>query len=144
VSAELRLIERLTSYWNLLRKEQPVPEFAQFNISAIEDIWAQCVLFTVQPGVPPAVNFFNVGEKAKALYGDMAGRTLQTNQKHFPGAAVMRKMGDVVATPAPVYDEGQFVNTRSKVVKFRSCLLPFGGRDGRITHIVAGLSWREF
>jgi len=144
MSAELRLIDRLTTYWNMIRKDQPVPEFVQFNISAIEDLWSQCVLFTVQPGVPPTVNFYNVGDKVKALYGDVAGRTVNTNNRHFQGASIVRKVADVVASPAPVFDEGQFVNERSKIVKYRTCLLPFGNREGRITHIVAGLSWREF
>lgn len=145
MSQDARLIDRLTTYWNLIRKDAPVPEFVQFNISAIEDMWGQCVLFTVQPSLPPSINFYRVGDKVKSLYGqDMTGRNVSMTQKHFQGAAIVRKMGDVLATPAPLYDQGQFVNDRSKVVKYRSCLLPFGTRDGKVTHVVAGLSWREF
>ncbi len=147
MSHEQRLIDRLTSYWTLLRKDAPLPEFVQFNISAIEDVWSQCVLFTVQPtaaGQNPNVNFYNVGDKVKALYGDVAGRSVNTGQRNFQGAAIVRRMGEVIASPQPVYDSGQFVNERSKVVKYRSCLLPFGNRDGKVTHVVAGLSWREF
>lgn len=146
--SEQRLIDRLTGYWNLLRKDSQLPEFVQFNISAIEDVWGQCVLFTVQPTAPgasPSVNFYRVGEKVKALYGqDMTGRSMNMTQRHFQGAQIVRKVGEVISTPAPVYDSGQFVNDRSKVVKYRSCLLPFGNRDGKVTHVVAGLSWREF
>lgn len=148
MSNDVRLIDRLTTYWNMLRKDAPVPEFVQFNISAIEDVWGQCVLFTVQPCAPgqnPSVNFYRVGEKIKSLYGqDMTGRSVSGGQKHFQGAAIVRRVNDLITTPAPVYDSGQFVNDRSKVVKYRSCLLPFGGRDGKVTHVVAGLSWREF
>lgn len=145
---EQRLIDRLTTYWNLIRKDAPVPEFVQFNISAIEDVWNQCVLFTVLPaasGQSPTVNFYTVGDKLKSLYGaDITGRSISASQRHFQGATIVRKVNEVIASPAPLYDSGQFVNDRHKVVKYRSCLLPFGGRDGRITHIVAGISWREF
>lgn len=146
MGVEARLNDRLTSYWNLLRKEEPLPEFVRFNVAAIEDLWSQCVLFTVQPsapGQPPAVNFYQVGEKVKALYGNVAGRSMATSQRHFQGATIVQRVGEVIAAPAPLYDEGQFVNDKSKVVKYRSCLLPFGNKD-KVTHVVAGLSWREF
>jgi hypothetical protein len=146
--SEQRLVERLTKYWDGLRKDANIPEFSQFNISAVEDIWGQCVLFSMQPtvgGKAPSVNFQQVGEKVKLLYGqDMTGSVVNANQKHLQGATLVRKLGEVVHTPSPIYDSGQFVNERSKVVKYRSCLLPFGNRDGKVTHIVAGLSWREF
>lgn len=146
MSAEARLNDRLTTYWNMLRKEEPLPEFVQFNVAAIEDIWSQCVLFVVNPsapGAPANVNFYQVGEKVKALYGNVAGRSMSTTQRHFQGASIVQRVGEVIAEPSPIYDQGQFVNERSKVVKYRSCLLPFGTKD-KVTHVVAGLSWREF
>ena len=142
-----RLTDRLTSYWTLLKKDGAVPDFAQFNSSAISDMWQQCILFTVQPGTgstPTSVSFYMLGEQAKKIYsGDMAGRSINPGMKHFQGAAIVRRVDQVIADPQVIYDQGQFVNERSKIVKYRSCLLPFG-KEGRVTHILAGLSWREF
>lgn len=147
IMADHRLTDRLTNYWTLLRKESPMPEFAQFNLSAISDIWQQCILFTVQHGAgssPTTVNFYKIGDQVKSLYGsDMAGRTVYPGMNHFQGASVVRRVGEVLTSPQVIYDQGQFVNERSKIVKYRSCLLPFG-KDEKVTHIVAGLSWREF
>lgn len=124
-----------------------MPDFAQFNSSAIDDIWQQCVLFTVMPaaeGKMPSLNFYKVGDKVRSVYGqDMAGKTFNPVQKHFQGAAVARKASEVLANPAPIIDIGQFINAGNKVVKYRSCLLPFGS-NGKVTHIIVGLSWREF
>lgn len=144
MSENHRLTDRLTNYWTLLKRDQPMPDFAQVNLSTISDIWQQCILFTVNPGTPPTVNFYLLGEQAKRIYqNDMSGRAMNPGMKHFQGAAIVRRMDEVLARPEPIYDQGQFVNERSKIVKYRSCLLPFG-RDGQITHILAGLSWREF
>lgn len=147
MSADHRLTDRLTSYWTLLKKDGVMPDFAQFNSSAISDMWQQCILFTVQPGAngsPASVSFYMLGEQAKKIYtGDMAGRSIQPGMRHFQGAAVVRRVDQVIAAPQVIYDQGQFVNERSKIVKYRSCLLPFG-KEGRVTHILAGLSWREF
>lgn len=147
MSTDHRLTDRLNNYWTLLRKEAPMPEFAQFNLSAISDLWQQCILFTVQPSTgasPQSVSFYMIGEKVKSFYGaDMSGRTMYPSMKHFQGASIVRCMDEVIAKPQMIQDEGQFVNERSKVVKYRSCLLPFG-KEGRVTHILTGLSWREF
>lgn len=148
MSAEMRMNDRLTQYWERLRKEAPLPEFTQFNAASIDDLWHQCVLFTIQPGggdKPPVVNFYAIGDRARSLYGhEMIGRSVSTAQRHFQGAAIVRRIAEVISNPKPLYDEGQFVNDRSKIVKYRSCLLPFGTAEGRITHVIAGLSWREF
>lgn len=144
---EHRLAERLMGYWNIIRKEQQMPDFGHFNASAIDDIWQNCVLFTVAPEVgnkPYVLNFQQIGERVRTIYGnDMVGRSFNTSQRHFAGAAIMRRVEEIIATPAPLNDAGQFINERSKVVKYRSCLLPFG-RNGKVSHVIAGLSWREF
>ena len=145
--SEHRTADRLVSYWNTLRKDEPMPDFSKFNISAIDDLWQQCVLFTVSPTVdnkPNVINFYQIGEKLNSIYGsDMVGRSFSTNQRNFQGAAIMRRMEQLFVNPEPLTDTGQFVNERSKVVKYRSCLLPFG-REKKVTHVVSGLSWREF
>lgn len=144
---EHRLADRLIGYWNTLRKEADVPDFSHFNPSAIDDIWQQCVLFTVGPeveGKPAVLNFTLIGEKIRPIYGnEMVGRSFNTTQRHFQGAAIVRRMDEVMKNPQPLTDVGQFINERSKVVKYRSCLLPFG-RDGKVSHVVTGLSWREY
>ena len=144
---ELRLTDRLTNYWNNVRKDQTIPEFSQFNASAISDMWQQCILFVVHPsteGRTPTLSFYMVGDKLRELYGtDVVGKPFNPAQRHFQGAAVVRKIDEMIANPAPIIDNGQFVGQNNKIVKYRSCLLPFG-KGGVVTHVIAGLSWREF
>ncbi len=145
--SEHRLTERLTKYWDNIRKENNIPEFAKFNASAIDDLWQQCILFVVNPtteGRTPTLSFYMVGDKLKGIYGnDAVGKMFNPTQRHFQGAAVVRKIDEIIAHPAPVIDVGQFIGENNKMVKYRSCLLPFGS-DGVVTHVIAGLSWREF
>lgn len=147
MSAEQRISERLLSYWNVLRKDDPMPDFSHFNASSIADIWQQCVLFTVAPSVdnkPSSLNFYQIGDKLSSIYNSsMVGRSFTVGQKHFQGAAIVRRIDEILAKPEPITDVGQFINEKSKVVKYRSCLLPFG-RNGKVTHVITGLSWREF
>jgi hypothetical protein len=142
-----RLTDRLTNYWNIIRKTSSVPEFSHFNPSAIDDIWQQCIIFTIQPqvaGAPPVVNFTRVGEKIRPLYTrDMTGQNVSSGQKHFQGAALIQRIGSVIVQPAPLMDQGQFVNEHHKIVKYRSCLLPFATAS-RVSHVLVGISWREF
>lgn len=86
-----------------------------------------------------------VGDKVRALYGqDMTGNIVHAGQKHLHGANLVRKLDEIIAMPMPIFDSGQFVNDRSKIVKYRTCLLPFSNHSGQVTHILAGLSWKEY
>jgi hypothetical protein len=144
---EVRLVDRLTAFWNNTRKDAVMPDFAQFNSASIDDIWQQCVLFTVQPtveGKPPSLSFYQVGDKVRSIYGqDMTGQIFNPAQRHFQGAMIVRKATELIANPVPIVDMGQFINASNTVIKYRSCLLPFGS-GGKVTHIIAGLSWRAF
>lgn len=144
---EHRLPDRLIAYWNTLKRDLPIPDFGHFNPSSVAEIWQNCVLFTVSPAVankPFVINFFQIGDKLRSIYSsDMLGRSFNTAQHHFQGAAILRRIEETIEKPVPLIDAGQYINERSNLVKYRSCLLPFG-RDGKITHVVVGLSWREF
>lgn len=137
-----RLTDRLTNYWLLLKEDAAMPPFSRFSISTVSDIWQQCVLFTVQPD-NHGVSFYQVGEQAKALYGDVAGNPMSAQVRHYQHAAIVRRMDEMLATPQVMYDQGEFMNEQGKLVKYRSCMLPFG-ENGKVTHVLAGLSWREF
>jgi hypothetical protein len=142
-----RLGDRLLGYWNTTRKDLQMPDVGQLNASAITDVWQSCVLFSVSPAIdakPFVLNFQQIGDKLRSIYGnDMIGRSFNTAQRHFQGAAVVRRVEEVIENPSVLTDVGQFINENHKVVKYRSCLLPFG-RDGKVTHVLVGLSWREF
>jgi hypothetical protein len=142
-----RLTDRLTNYWENLRRGQPMPEFAHLNASALGELWQQCILFTVSapvPGQKQTLSFTMIGDKLRELYGsDVLGKAFIPPNKHFQGAAIVRKADTILEHPAPLIDIGQFISERNKVVKYRSCLLPFG-KQHTVTHILAGLSWKEY
>lgn len=146
--SEHRLSRRLQGYWNTLRKDEPTPRFAKFNPSAISDIWPNCVLFSVQPTTKnraPVLSFSEIGENLRTIYSnDMLGLTFSAAQRQFQGAKIIHRVQEVIEHRQQLFDEGHFVNENNKVVRFRSCLMPFCDKHGRITHVVIGLGWREY
>ncbi|MCI5049959.1 MAG: PAS domain-containing protein [Rickettsiales bacterium] len=143
---ERRLTHRLTKYWELIRKDQPLPRFEKFNSAAVDDVFATCMILKVNnlPNDKLSYTFYQMGKKLRDLYNeDLTGNTLNPSQRMFKGATVIKRADEMAKTLEPIYDGGQFINSDNKVIKFRSCLLPFGF-DGHMTHMLAGLSWREF
>mgnify|MGYP000247503108 CR=1 FL=1 len=142
-----RLTDRLVKYWENLRKEGETPDYALFNKMAIQDIWDGCIVMQAQPvaaGAAPRFQFREMGEKTLSLFAqDPTNQYFSVGARVFPAARIMRRLPEVIASPGPLVDEGQFVTEKSKVVKFRSCLVPFS-KEGKITYVVVGLSWREF
>lgn len=143
-----RLTERLIHSWTISCKDGTIPNYSQFNGASIPDIWNNCITLKIQPsavGTVPKFQFHYVGDKVRTMFlKDPTGEYYTTGAKTFPTLRVLNKMLDILQNPIPMYDEGKFVNENSKVVKFRCALVPFGKEDGSITHIAAGISWREF
>ena len=142
---EKRLTQRLTGYWERLRKEEAMPPFAKFNPSALDDAWDSCMLIAVNDSAqPPSYAYYRMGEKVRRLYGgDVAGQSMRPSAKTSQSAKIVKRVDELMTSRQPVYDDGQFVGPSNKIVKFRSCMLPFG-HDNHVTHIIVGLSWREF
>lgn len=142
-----RLTLRLINYWRLLRKDQRMPHFAQFNPSAIEDIWPRCFGLRVMraQGGRQRYRMSHVGADIAKAYGRrMTGQEVSAYQRSFPGTNLLRRVNEAVADPAVMEDAGHFHNERQSIIKYRACLLPFGSvRDG-VTDVVIGVSWREF
>ena len=85
-----------------------------------------------------------IGKNAKKAFGkDLTGEVFSQKFKYFPAARITQRLDECVATSLPIYDEGQFINEKDKLIKFRSCLLPFGTKKGKVTNILLGLSWIE-
>lgn len=148
---EKRLTVRLVNYWDNLRKEAAQPTFATWNPAAIDDIWQNCMALQVLPSAAntntKTYTYVHCGEEvAQAVGKNLLGETLTTKMKFFPGARIIRRIDDVanMHSPVPVYDEGEFVNDKSQIVKYRACLVSFMARDSFVSHVVVGVSWRAF
>lgn len=145
---EQRLTERLLSYWQTLRKDAPLPNFAQFNQGAVGDLWPHCVIFGAQPSATgaPLFRVQAIGEKATTLLGnDMLGREASKPAlRILAGGKIAGDIAQAALDKAPVQAEGKYVTPRNKVVQYRACLLPFSPNTESVSHILLGLSWREF
>ena len=143
---EKRLTTRLTNYWDRLRKEEPMPHYAWWNPSSINDICPNCVTIIAEPyGKQKRYRYHYVGQKVEGEWGaGLSGEPLADGGHHmFRGSNIITKLETVSERSEPLNDEGKFINEQNKVVKYRSCLLPFGTQREGVTHVVIGLSWKD-
>lgn len=142
-----RLSDIFTKYWELIKKDSGMPNYSAINKASLVGSWEQCLVVKTQPtaaGVPPRFQCIEAGAKLEALFGHaVVGEVFTPKQKHHAAANILARLEEVWLSPAPIYDEGQFMGNHHKMVKYRSCLLPFGQGE-QVSHILVGLSWREF
>jgi hypothetical protein len=144
-----RLTKRLMGYWNRLRRDRPLPPWEKFNSGALEDIWGQCCVWRVEIMAggrrSNQITYEYIGTGAQQAMGrDLTGEVFNSRLQRFYGARIVERIDEVIQDAIPLSDEGTFVNEMDKVVKYRSCLVPFGTAAGKVTHVVLGLSWRAF
>lgn len=141
-----RLAVRLQKYWDLIRGDAIIPEIIKINPSAIDDLWQQCMrLNIIKSQSTPAYRYIHVGDQLVRMFGrDPTGTILDVRMNQYPYNIIAKQLDKVSIKPEYTLNEGQFINERSKVVKFRACWLPFGTADGEVTDIIVGFSAREF
>lgn len=168
-----RLTLRLTEYWDSLRTGSTLPLWEKFDPTSFSDIWKQCCGWKVESGEASSVVFTYdyIGESVKEALGkDLAGQSFKSQVrtaqgvyppkraegakpvevmfsehfKEFPVASIVKKVEKVVHKNMPLVDEGRFVNASNITIRYRSCMLPFGDKDGKLDRIVLGLSWKSY
>lgn len=140
------MVDTLIKHWRRRKGTNPLPTFEAFAPESIEgDIWQNCCAFTVRPASDKLlyINDYTGQNLHKAIGKDITGEVLTIAQSGFQAIRLLEKAEEVLRAGEPLVDAGHFVNEDSKIVKFRSCLLPFG-RDGKVNRLVLGVSWRAF
>jgi hypothetical protein len=167
-----RLTHLLTDYWNQLREEHPLPEWEKFNQESFKELWRQCCGWKVDTATSNTIvyTYEHIGESLKKVAGDnRIGKKVtshrpasghdHTNIKpghgttdelliqhfdNFPAARILQKIDRTVQKPAIVIEEGRVTDGEGNDIRFRSCLLPFGDKEGVVSHMVLGLSWKKY
>ena len=143
---EHRLPSRLTAYWERIRQQNPVPPFEKFNPEVVSDLWPKCFSVSIfKEGNKPTYIYDFIGADLEGIFGKgLAGQRVKARLGFLPAAKMMEQMDKSITNPFPITVEGQFIDFHSKVIKYRSCLLPFGKSREQISHFVIGLSWKSF
>lgn len=146
--SEKRFTSRLLNYWKMLRKEAALPHFSQFNKGVVDDLWPNCLVFSAQPTAAGKFSFRvqDMGDNLVSIFGNnLIGRDAsRPSLKALGGGKVAAFIEKAAAERQCVEMDGNFVNDRHKIIKYRVCLLPFSSAQEEVSHIIAGISWREF
>lgn len=141
-----RLVDTLIKHWRKRKGAELMPIYEAFAPESLgEDIWQQCCAFSVQvSNQRQSLISDYTGTKAKQAMGrDITGEVLAIGAQQFEAARLLQQAEAVLDKKDPLTDEGHFVNAESKIIKFRSCLLPFGRKE-KVTHLLLGVSWQAF
>jgi hypothetical protein len=145
MSQEQRFTERLTKYWQQIRRDQAFPDIKQFNTSTVEDVWPYCFRVSVNKSGADSFKYEYMGTLLVDLYGnDLTGITINYNMREIPGSVIHKRLQEVAESAAPAQDEGHYINKKGKSIKYRACVLPFGNPREGMTHIVVCMSYRAF
>lgn len=145
---EKRLVNRLRMYWNYIRNDDILPNYSKFNQNYIADMWNNCLLFSVSytGRETKLYQCEYIGQNLSVAFGnDLKDRYISSKDRLIlPGANLMEYLDKSLTEKKFTMSSGQFVNYRDKIVKYRDCILPFADKNRNVSHLVTGISWREF
>lgn len=156
---EKRLTYRLIKYWNQMRGSSTLPEIERLDIyvtdverlgtlsESISDLWNKCLLISITEKNPLAVKYQYIGTELLSLFGrDFVGKV--ENFSDLSYTPITKLLGKTrtpsfIQEPRPLIDEGKFEFIDKKIIKYRSCILPFGTGANDLTHLIIGMTWRS-
>lgn len=147
---EKRMIKRLLDYMKKISTDDGSADIYKFNSEAIAEIWPQCFMMNVENrGSINDENFLYKYEYVGSIIIDAFGKNptgevVNIDIKSAPGIKIIENI-DYCAKELKILNEnGRFVNQKSKVIKYRSCMAPFGKKGEPATNIIVGLSWQSY
>lgn len=146
MAIEQRMTTRMVDYWNRIKQDGSVPAIESFNPQAIDDLWGRCFQVSVHRADNRNHYIYDyVGNMLPEIFGNNLVGNHVTSKLHFmPAKKMIEQMDIVIKCPETKLLDGQFIDERNKLIKYRSCLLPFGYDKENITHFIIGISWNSF
>ncbi len=136
-----RLTRRLLDYWYAKRGTRAMPEENDIDPDELGVDWEYCFLLQARDIANVRdYNFTYLGSGITQAYFDdlfdehnqfLLGPNAHHLSKHFDA---------VLATKAPVIDQGDFCTLQGRCIHYRQILLPLGDAQGTITAIFGGMS----
>lgn len=146
MSKSRRITEILRHYWDAKTGNRPYPKESEISIEDLDDIWDSCFLVKVE-GTPanPLFEYIYLGESLVQAYGEKPSERDICETLVYPlNNQLSEKFAEVYARSAPLEDDGEFTNSSNVPVKYRTIILPLGGDQGGISHIIGGMKWKSF
>lgn len=137
-----RINEALLQYWQTLRGTRILPLEPEISAEALKDIWDSCFLVSIRPDGSFAYDY--LGRDLIAAYGDdLTGREITEKLVYPHPPSLFAAFQRVARSGEPAMDENAFTNSTGSLVKYRSCVLPFGAKDrADVAFLLGGMKWK--
>jgi hypothetical protein len=143
---ELRLTGRLIKYWQPIKKDKNIPSIEKFSYDVVRDIRGKCFQVSVlrKDGEYDFV-YQEIGDELTDVFErNLIGMRVISQTSFLPAKKMIENMKQAINSNTPIELNGQFVSKNSEIIKYRSCLLPFGNDKDQITDFIIGISWNSF
>lgn len=142
---ERRLVKRLRIYWERIKRDREVPHFKTFNPVAVSNLWKDCFHVSVHQERGKITFVYRyIGENLNEIIGQQhLNAHINAQMPFIPIKHVFITMNEMFRLESFECAEhgGNFVDQHSHVIKYRSCILPFGVSKDNITDFIVGVSW---
>jgi hypothetical protein len=131
----------------MVAEEGDVPLIQKFSSNSIMDMWENCLAFRVTiKGDSKIYQCEHVGRSLSEAYGnDLKFKYFSSYERDLSlSREFIKALDEAVDKRQFTLSQGQFINYKNKVVKYRDCIMPLKDISGEIRMVVAGVSWRVF
>lgn len=142
-----RVTEHLLRYWLRLRGPRPFPQEKEINPDDIKQSWESCFLVKLTSHASHGgYRYQYMGKDLFGAFGEDVTRSDAEMLVSLNSMRVVSKFDQAVALRKPLVDEGEFVNAKKVLIKYRQILLPMASNDdpSELQYLFGGMRWKGF
>lgn len=138
---EQRAVNRLCSYWNLLRGDRDYPQRDEIELEEIKDILEYCFIIKINKtdDETKKYNFVHLGGEAAEIYNiDIDIVLVSPMIEHL-----YQHLDSVLTDKEPIIEDLDLQDSVGHHLIGRQCLLPLSGEDQEVSYILGAVSYRK-
>ncbi|WP_339047895.1 PAS domain-containing protein [Candidatus Mesenet endosymbiont of Phosphuga atrata] len=138
---EQRAVNKLCSYWNLLRENRDYPKKDDIEFEEIKDILQYCFIIKVNKidDEIKKYNFIHLGGEAAEIYNiDIDITFVPTTVEHL-----YQYLDSVIIDGEPIIEDLDLQDSVGHHLIGRQCLLPLSDNDQEVNYILGAVSCRK-
>ncbi|WP_339045168.1 PAS domain-containing protein [Candidatus Mesenet endosymbiont of Agriotes lineatus] len=138
---EQRAVNRLCSYWNLLREDRNYPRKDEIELEEIKDILEYCFIIKVNEtdDEKKKYNFVHLGSEVAEIYN------MDTDIMHISPMTenLYQHLDSILTDKEPVIEDLDLQGSVGHHLIGRQCLLPLSDDNQEVNYILGAVSCRK-
>jgi len=137
-----RITSVIMGHWEGIKKGKAMPSEHDLDPTVLEQILDSCYLVGAVGVQSGKYDYKYIGKNVVSAYE--SEETQRIDYEKGNPLTQKNKIIECIENKRPISDEGEFVNTKGEIVRYRQCIVPLSNDGVNVDSILGGIRYKIF